>query len=203
LSEHDNITELRNRAFERLRPHWLAVLRSLKLMFPLADVTGRLRPDIYGDGDNVLSRDSAGVRVINVNASALNQALCSISDKYIVSGIRDYRDGHPRSSYYRGVHLYVRREEFDVEVQLRTQRQHLIAEWAHDRLFIPSTEDDWDLILDQNVLTFLGALSAHYDQLDNDLFPTPLPMLPAPLRPHARSLGVGDTLVDDQPHGDS
>lgn len=172
-------------------------------MFPLADVTGRLRPDIYGDGDNVLSKDSAGVRVITVNASALNHALCIINDKYIVSEVKDYREGHPRSGYYRGVHVYVRREEFDVEVQLRTRRQHLIAEWAHDRLFMPRTEDDWGLVLDQNVLTFLGALSAHYDRLDNDLFPTPLPTLPAPLQPHARSLGLGHTLVDDQGHGDS
>jgi hypothetical protein len=79
------------------------VIESLKQILPNAIVSGRLRPDVYEDCDGRLARDSAGVRVVTPDVDMLDYALKVIGERWEIIEVRDYLQGHPRSSYYRGM----------------------------------------------------------------------------------------------------
>jgi RelA/SpoT family protein len=198
----DNIRNGDSELIDQLRPSWLLVFESLKRIVPSAVVTGRLRPDTYGIQGRRLVRDSAGVRVVTADIDMLEAARKAIGEVWKITQVRDFLQGHPRSSYYRGVHLYVRNGIWEIEVQLRTQRQHLIAEWAHDRIFLPTTPDDWKLVYDAQVATFLEELSSHYDALDRNRIPESLPRVPRALLPYATSLGLSSMNSIDGKVGD-
>jgi hypothetical protein len=70
----------------------------------------------------------------------------------------------------------------------------MIADWAHDRLFLPTTQSDWELVYDKEVSIFLETLSAYYDALDRHRSPNPPPPFPEALRHHAKSLGIAGDL---------
>lgn len=151
---------------DQLQPAWMAVMNKLSTLFPESEITGRLRADIYFQGDGLLSEDSAGTRIVLAHAADLESALQKVIEHFSVCEIRDYRDGHHRAAYYRGVHVYVYEGSFKVEVQLRTRRQHRIAEWAHEHLLLPHSEDCGRFINDPLVYSYLKDLSSYFDVLD-------------------------------------
>jgi hypothetical protein len=168
------------------------VLRSVKgtltEMFAQALISARLRPDVYHTGNGLIARDSAGVRVIVGGRAALDEGVRRVLGRWPESEVRDYRQGHPRAAYYRGVHIYVTHDSYEVEVQLRTERQHLIAAWAHDHLLPPMLPEDEHLAADSSVGTFLSELSECYDQCDRGELIAVLPEVPSVLQSHAADL---------------
>jgi hypothetical protein len=161
-------------------------------MFPNAGVSGRLRPDVYGDGNGLVARDSAGTRVVVQDAAALDRAALSIHRAFRVTAVRDHRCGRRATPYYRALHLYVEINRVEVELQLRTRRHHRLAQWAHERVFLPCESSE--LVGCPDVDRWLVAVADAFDCLDQGQ-EVALPPAPPVLHPHLPALGLA-------PHSD-
>jgi RelA/SpoT family protein len=184
------LPESSNAELARLEEVWHSVTCTLTEMFEQGAISARLRPDVYQTGNGLVARDSAGVRVIVDRRATLDEGVQRVMARWPLSEMRDYRQGHPRAAYYRGVHIFVRHDAYEVEVQLRTERQHLIAAWAHDHLLPPILPENQDLVEDLSVGKFLSDLSEYYDRCDRGVLDSNPPNVPSVLRSHAADLIV-------------
>ncbi|PXY34988.1 hypothetical protein BAY59_05810 [Prauserella coralliicola] len=112
--------------------------------------------------------DIAGCRAVLPNLTSVNQVYQQLDEKarrLEIVTVRDYNDS-PHTGGYRALHLWCRRDNFKVEVQLRTERQQ---QWAE---FI----EEWDSNLGidlkhenapDEVLSYFRELASYFCQLDN------------------------------------
>jgi hypothetical protein len=172
-----NFTVSDDRTLAGIRPVWTEAMRRLQALMPELLVDGRLRPDVYGAGNGSLARDSAGVRVISPSLTELEKAADIVRSLWPTIEERNYLAGHPRTPYYRALHIYCRVDGFEIEVQFRTRRQHVIAAWTHDRL-LPPLQPPWaELAGEPQVIAFLTALASTCDARDRSV-PSALPATP-------------------------
>ena len=95
----------------------------------LESVLGKLtRKKHYADATQL--QDISGFRVIHNTVADVRRTVAAIKDKYEVVTEDDYLE-QPQGAY-RSYHLIVRHAGLQKEIQVRTARQDVFANWAHE-----------------------------------------------------------------------
>jgi len=105
----------------------------------LGSVLGKIatKPHWFKKADDV--QDGTGYRIIHDSLDDVTRSVGKIKKQFKVKAERDYIS-NPQGSY-RSHHLIVEDEDgLEKEIQVRTRRQHEMAEWSHD-VFKPRTSE--------------------------------------------------------------
>lgn len=153
------------------------VAREWGLQTPAGFVTQRLKRFESIEAKLIRARtrlgemeDIAGCRAVVpglASAGRIHDQLVTAARKLEIIQVRDY-NAHPHAGGYRALHLWCRRDEFKVEIQLRTPRQQHWAEMV----------EEWDSVLGLDlkherapgvVLEYFCKLADYYNQLDRGM----------------------------------
>jgi ppGpp synthetase/RelA/SpoT-type nucleotidyltranferase len=146
LSDGKEVIKLHNDQFQK-------TISELQSLFPESRVKGRVknlksaiekvaRKPKYGTPKNL--QDITGFRVISGSIEQVKENVKKFKGKYEIVEEDNYIDT-PKGGYYRSYHLIGKEKGRQFEIQIRTENQDVLGNWAHN-IYKPLTEKQKDTV---------------------------------------------------------
>lgn len=166
LAKHAASLEASVADMKRLAPEGAKVSGRVKDVASAIEKVAR-KPK-YGTVDKL--QDGTGMRVIVSSTDGVEATVANIKKKYRVVAEDDYIS-KPQEGGYRSHHLIIEGADgLQKEVQVRTQNEHAWAEWAHNSVYKPHTDEQKAALADpafrDKVTRYAEAMSQHFYDLD-------------------------------------